>query len=58
MYSMAPDEEAKDTGKRMIQQGLNEQRAEIRNEWTGAWWNAGASHMNQAYPITYFNKLD
>ena len=23
----------------------------------GAWWNAGASHMNQAYPITYFNKL-
>jgi retron-type reverse transcriptase len=23
----------------------------------GPWWNAGASHMNQAYPITYFNKL-
>ncbi len=45
-------------GKRMIQQGLNKQRAwESATNGRGSWWNAGASHMNQAYPITYFNKL-
>ncbi len=49
---------AKTRGKRMIQQGLNKQRAwESATNGRGAWWNAGASHMNQAYPITYFNKL-
>jgi RNA-directed DNA polymerase len=45
-------------GKRMMQQGLNKQRAwESATNGRGSWWNAGASHMNQAYPITYFNKL-
>ena len=49
---------AKTRGKRMIQQGLDKQRAwESATNGRGAWWNAGASHMNQAYPITYFNKL-
>jgi RNA-directed DNA polymerase len=44
--------------KRMIERGLEEQRA-----WTsayngrGAWWNAGASHMNEAYPVKYFREL-
>jgi len=23
----------------------------------GAWWNAGASHMNEAFPKTYFDRL-
>ncbi len=45
-------------GKRMMHQGLNKQRAwESATNGRGSWWNAGASHMNQAYPITYFNKL-
>lgn len=49
---------AKTRGKRMIQKGLNKQRAwESATNGRGPWWNAGASHMNQAYPITYFNKL-
>lgn len=49
---------AKTRGKRMIEQGLDKQRAwESATNGRGAWWNAGASHMNQAYPIAYFNKL-
>jgi len=48
----------KTRGKRMMYQGLNKQRAwESATNGRGPWWNAGASHMNQAYPITYFNKL-
>lgn len=48
----------KTRGKRMIQLGLDKQRAwESATNGRGAWWNAGASHMNQAYPVIYFNKL-
>jgi group II intron reverse transcriptase/maturase len=42
----------------LMRQGLSEVRA-----WTsatngrGPWWNAGASHMNQSYPKSYFDKL-
>ena len=44
--------------KRLIQLGLSKVRAhQSATNGRGAWWNAGASHMNQAYPITYFNKL-
>lgn len=44
--------------KRMMERGLSEIRA-----WTsacnerGPWWNAGASHMNEAYPTKYFQEL-
>lgn len=44
--------------KRLMQLGLSEVRA-----WTsaqngrGAWWNAGASHMNQALPKKLFDRL-
>ncbi|MBF0384704.1 MAG: hypothetical protein HQL27_02420 [Candidatus Omnitrophica bacterium] len=49
---------AKTRGKRLMQQGLDKQRAwESATNGRGAWGNAGASHMNHAYPITYFNKL-
>jgi len=49
---------AKTRGKRMIQQGLDKQRAwESATNGRGSWWNAGASHMNLAYPIAYFSKL-
>ena len=44
--------------KRMIQLGLSKARAyQSAINGRGPWWNAGASHMNEAYPITYFNKL-
>jgi len=41
----------------LMRQGLSEVGA-----WTsatngrGPWWNAGASHMNQSYPTSYFDK--
>jgi len=44
--------------KRLMKAGLDEVRA-----WTsatngrGPWWNAGASHMNQAYPAKFFESL-
>jgi RNA-directed DNA polymerase len=45
-------------GKRLRKLGLDEARAwASATNGRGPWWNAGASHMNQAYPITYFNKL-
>jgi RNA-directed DNA polymerase len=45
-------------GKRMIKHGLKEIRAWVSaTNGRGPWWNAGASHMNQAYPRSYFNQL-
>ena len=43
--------------KKLMKQGLDKNRA-----WTsatngrGPWWNAGASHMHQAYPKSYFDR--
>jgi len=43
---------------RLMKAGLEEARA-----WTsatngrGPWWNAGASHMNQAFPARYFDSI-
>ena len=43
---------------RLEQRGLDEKRAwmSARNG-RGPWWNAGASHMNEAYPAKYFHEL-
>lgn len=47
-----------DTGKRLMQRGLDPGR-----EWQsafngpGPWWNAGASHMNNAYRAAFFVHL-
>lgn len=44
--------------RKLRQRGLDKARA-----WTsamngrGSWWNAGASHMNRAYPTSYFRSL-
>lgn len=39
-----------------MKQGLTEQRAwQSATNGRGAWWNAGASHMNHAYPKSYFD---
>jgi len=48
----------KTRAKRLMEHGLEQKRA-----WTsacngrGAWWNAGASHMNEAYPLKHFREL-
>ncbi|MBL4580176.1 MAG: hypothetical protein JKY29_00030 [Gammaproteobacteria bacterium] len=44
--------------KRLVQLGLGRERAKVSAQnGRGAWWNAGASHMNQALPEKRFDKL-
>lgn len=44
--------------KTLKKQGLDEFRAwKSANNGRGPWWNAGASHMNIAFPKKYFEKL-
>jgi hypothetical protein len=41
-----------------MQRGIDEARAwKSAGNGRGPWWNAGASHMNQAYPTSYFRNL-
>lgn len=42
----------------LMRRGLRKERARISafND-RGPWWNSGASHMNQAFPTSYFLKL-
>jgi len=42
----------------LMKAGLTEERA-FRSACNqrGAWWNSGASHMNQAFPKLYFDRL-
>ena len=42
----------------LIKRGISEQRAaQSTFNQRGAWWNSGASHMNQAFPKIYFAQL-
>lgn len=43
----------------LMKRGISEQTA-VQSAFNqrGAWWNAGARHMNFAYPGRYFDKLD
>ena len=44
--------------RKLMQRGIDEHRAwKSAGNGRGPWWNAGASHMNQAYPTSYFRKL-
>jgi RNA-directed DNA polymerase len=44
--------------KRLIERGLGKERARSSAyNGQGTWWNAGASHMNEAYPAKYFREL-
>lgn len=44
--------------KELMKRGLGEQRAwKSATNGRGPWWNAGASHMNQAFPKQYFDRL-
>ena len=43
---------------RLIQRGLTTERAwKSAGNGRGSWWNAGASHMNEAFPMRYFDRL-
>lgn len=44
--------------KALIKRGLSEERA-VQSTFNqrGPWWNAGASHMNKAYPNSYFELI-
>ena len=44
--------------RKMQARGLDATRAEkSASNGRGPWWNAGASHMNAAYPKSYFDAL-
>ena len=44
--------------RNLMRRGLEEARAwrSAKNQ-RGPWWNSGASHMNAAFPKTYFDKM-
>jgi RNA-directed DNA polymerase len=44
--------------KKLMGRGLSEERAwRSSTNGRGPWWNAGASHMNHAFPKSYFDRL-
>lgn len=44
--------------KNLMQNGMAEERAwRSATNQRGSWWNAGASHMNQAFPKRFFDAL-
>lgn len=44
--------------REMMHRGLDKERAwKSAYNGRGPWWNAGASHMNQALPLKYFESL-
>jgi RNA-directed DNA polymerase len=44
--------------KGLMKRGLGENRAwESATNGRGPWWNSGASHMNQAFPKKFFDRL-
>jgi RNA-directed DNA polymerase len=44
--------------KSLMKRGLEELRAwKSATTGRGAWWNAGASHLNEAFPKSYFDRL-
>jgi RNA-directed DNA polymerase len=44
--------------KELIKRGLEKLRAwKSANNGRGSWWNAGASHLNEAFPKSFFDRL-
>ena len=44
--------------KALMKRGLEEVRAwKSATNGRGPWWNAGASHMNEAFPKSYFDRM-
>jgi RNA-directed DNA polymerase len=45
-------------GENLKRRGIDPQRAkESSSNGRGSWWNSGASHMNEAYPKSYFDQI-
>jgi hypothetical protein len=44
--------------RKLLELGLDRERA-CQSAWSGrgSWWNAGASHMNQALPAAFFTRM-
>jgi hypothetical protein len=43
--------------KNLMKAGLKEERAwQSACNQRGPWWNSGASHMNQAFPKSFFDR--
>jgi len=46
------------SAKGLMKRGLGEGRAlESATNGRGPWWNSGVSHMNQAFPKKFFDRL-
>lgn len=44
--------------RKLMKRGIEDERArKSAYNGRGPWWNAGASHMNEAYPAKYFRNL-
>ena len=44
--------------KNLMRRGLDRMRAwQSATNGRGCWWNGGASHMNQAYPKSWFDSI-
>jgi len=44
--------------RNLMQRGLDEERAwKSATNGRGPWWNSRASHMNQAFPVKYFDNM-
>lgn len=44
--------------RKLMSRGLSEERAaSSAGNGRGAWWNSGASHMNEAFPKRYFDTI-
>ena len=48
----------KTRARELIKRGLEKLRAwKSTGNGRGPWWNAGASHMNEAFPKSFFDRL-
>lgn len=55
---MAPMQAPYARARLMLKRGLTEERAwRSATNGRGAWWNAGASHMNAAFPKSFFDHM-
>jgi RNA-directed DNA polymerase len=44
--------------KNLMKRGLEQGRScQSATNGRGAWWNSGASHMNEAFPKSYFDRI-
>lgn len=58
LSTVAAVEATPDRQRKLRALGLDAERAwHSAMNGRGPWWNAGASHLNQAFPAAYFTRL-